>query len=75
MPTDPNANHYDLVIDGHPCEAFDVIQATLTHDQWVGFLRGNVLKYSMRMGRKDGHEGDDARKMATYADLLAKDVD
>ena len=42
-------NHYkDL--DPQP---WDVMQALLTPDEFRGFLKGNMIKYAMRQGKKD----------------------
>ena len=40
------------------------MQHVLTHDEFVGFLKGNVIKYSMRQGKKEGT--DDAAKALHY---------
>jgi hypothetical protein len=40
----------------------------MTHEEFVGFLKGNIIKYSMRQGRKDG--SDDANKALHYAEKL-----
>jgi hypothetical protein len=40
------------------------MQAVMTHEEFVGFLKGNIIKYSMRAGRKDG--SDDAGKAMHY---------
>ena len=42
--------------------------AVLTHDEFVGFLKGNIIKYSMRQGCKNG--SDDGGKLAHYIDKL-----
>ncbi len=34
-------------------ECIDAIQAALTEEQFIGFLRGNVIKYHWRLGNKD----------------------
>ena len=47
-----------------PIQPWEVMEAVLTHDEFVGFLKGNVLKYSMRAGRKEG--SDDANKARHY---------
>jgi hypothetical protein len=62
-----NAN--DLQIGGQHykemgVQPWDVMQAVLTHEEFVGFLRGNVIKYAMRAGRKEG--SDDAGKAKHY---------
>jgi hypothetical protein len=46
-----------------------VMEAVLTHDEFVGFLKGNVIKYAMRQGKKDS---DDANKARHYALKLAE---
>lgn len=47
-----------------PIQPWEVMEAVLTHEEFVGFLKGNVLKYSMRAGRKEG--SDDANKARHY---------
>lgn len=51
-------------------ECIDAIKAQLTHDQWVGYLRGQVAKYNWRLGRK-GESEHDAKKLLWYAKMLA----
>ena len=36
---------------------WDVIEAVLTHEEFVGFLKGNIIKYAMRQGFKDSNDG------------------
>lgn len=62
-----NAN--DLQIGGQHYKAmevqpWDVMEAVLTREEFIGFLKGNIIKYSMRAGRKDG--SDDAGKAKHY---------
>jgi hypothetical protein len=45
-------------------EPWAVMEAVMTHEEFVGFLKGNVIKYSLRQGRKDG--SDDAGKAQHY---------
>ena len=51
-----------------PVQPWTVMEAVLTRDEFVGFLKGNIIKYSMRQGRKDG--SDDANKALHYAEKL-----
>tara|TARA_R110000744_G_scaffold54493_7_gene115683 strand:- start:254 stop:409 length:156 start_codon:yes stop_codon:yes gene_type:complete len=44
------------------------MEAVLTHDEFVGFLKGNIIKYSLRAGRKEGT--DDAGKAKHYMQKL-----
>ena len=46
-----------------------VMEAVLTHEEFVGYLKGNVIKYGMRQGKKDS---DDANKARHYAAKLAE---
>ena len=43
-------HHYNAAGDFQPIE---VMQASMPQQQFIGFLRGNVIKYTMRAGRKD----------------------
>ena len=47
------------------------MQAVLTEEEFIGFLKGNIIKYAMRQGRKLG-ASDDAEKAKHY---LAKLTD
>lgn len=41
-----------------------VMEAVLTPEEFRGFLKGSVIKYAMRQGKKDG--SDDAGKAKHY---------
>jgi hypothetical protein len=63
----------DLQISGShykdmPIQPWHVMEAVLTHEEFVGFLKGNIIKYSLRAGRKDG--SDDAGKAQHYMQKL-----
>ena len=49
------STHYEIWKD---FEAIDIIQELLTHDEYLGFLKGNILKYQLRLGKKDSVEAD-----------------
>lgn len=38
-----------------------VMEAVLTHEEFVGFLKGNIIKYSLRQGKKDSPDAEKAR--------------
>ena len=42
----------------------------LTREEFIGFLKGNVIKYSLRAGRKEG--SDDAGKARHYMQKLSE---
>lgn len=52
-------------------ECIDAIESALSHDQFVGFLRGQILKYTWRMGLK-GDSTEDAKKVQWYNNRLIK---
>lgn len=66
-----NPKHYDL-FPGN--QAIDVIQAALTPEEFNGYLKGNVLKYRLRAGRK-GDPLIDLGKSEWYRDKLQETVD
>jgi hypothetical protein len=48
-------------------QPWEVMQLVLTHEEFVGYLKGNIIKYSLRQGRK---ESDDAGKAKHYMQKL-----
>jgi len=61
-----SGNHYKDM----PIQPWHIMEAVLTHDEFVGFLKGNIIKYSLRAGRKDG--SDDAGKAKHYMQKLTE---
>jgi hypothetical protein len=62
-----NANEYQIGGSHYKdmaVQPWDVMQSVMTHEEFVGFLKGNVIKYSMRQGKKEGT--DDAAKAMHY---------
>jgi hypothetical protein len=47
-----------------------VMESVLSHQEFIGYLKGNIIKYSMRAGRKEG--SDDASKAWHYKQKLAE---
>lgn len=52
-------------------ECIDAIEATLGREQFIGFLRGQVIKYQWRVGLK-GDAGTDAAKANWYGRRLTE---
>jgi hypothetical protein len=48
-------------------QPWTVMQAVLTPEEFRGFLKGNILKYALRAGRKDS---DDTGKLTHYIQKL-----
>jgi hypothetical protein len=66
--TDPvnHPSHYTGAI-----ECIDAIESALGREQFIGFLRGQVIKYQWRLGKKD-NAAQDAAKAKWYAERLEK---
>jgi hypothetical protein len=52
-----------------PIQPWELMESILSKEEFRGFLRGNVIKYSLRAGRKIG-SADDAEKARHYMDKL-----
>lgn len=48
-------------------EPWEVMEALLTREEWLGYLKGNCIKYAMRQGLKGS---DDAEKARHYIQKL-----
>lgn len=51
-------------------QPWDFMQSCMSHEQFVGFLRGNVIKYIARAEKKGGLE--DYRKAMHYLEKLTE---
>ena len=58
--------HYQIYPD---MEVIDVIKKTLTLEEFVGYCKGNSIKYRLRAGKKDDALQDIA-KAETYEEFL-----
>jgi hypothetical protein len=59
-----SGNHYKDM----PIQPWHVMESVLTRDDFIGFLKGNVIKYSLRAGRKEN--SDDKGKAEHYMQKL-----
>lgn len=65
--TESYDQHYKTI----PVEPFDLIISLLSHEEWKGFLKGNMLKYAIRAGRKPGESVEkDISKYKAYKKIL-----
>ena len=72
---DPEPKADAIQVGGHHykdmgMQPWDVMEAVLTHTEFVGFLKGNIIKYSMRQGKKQ--DSDDAGKARHYKQKLTE---
>ncbi len=66
-------NNYDEHYQAMDMQPIEVMQKVLTCEEYLGFLKGNIIKYCMRAGRKQGEEASkDYAKAKRYAELLDK---
>lgn len=66
-----NNTHYDTL---H--QPIETMQANMTPEAFRGYLRGNIIKYICRMGRKDGEaELKEAKKIQDYAKWLVESLE
>ena len=69
-----NADSYQVAGDHYktmPRQPWEVMAMELTTEEFVGYLKGNIIKYSMRDGKKPGAV-DDAKKAEHYRVKLAE---
>lgn len=63
-------HHYSAKSEKYPdLECINFIEAALTPEEYRGYCKGNVLKYSWRCDHK-GATVDDLRKARKYLDWL-----
>ena len=41
-------------------QPWEVMQSVMTQEEFIGFLKGNIIKYAMRQGRKDQYDPEKA---------------
>ena len=61
---DPKSSHYEI-IDG--IDSIDIMEKIMSTDELIGWAKGNVLKYQLRLGKKDNPEQEIA-KIKRYQD-------
>lgn len=59
-----SGNHYKDM----PIQPWALMEMVLTVEEFRGYLKGNIIKYAMRAGRKEG--SDDAGKAKHYMQKL-----
>ncbi len=62
--------HYASMVGLEPIE---LMQLVLSYDEFIGFLKGNIIKYTMRAGKKQGEAAEkDVAKAKRYIEWLMK---
>lgn len=65
MSIDPKSKHYDA----GGISFIDIVEAKLTPDQFLGFLLGNIIKYTCRANHK-GEFNRDMEKADVYREIM-----
>ena len=52
-------------------QSLDIMKKVLTDEEYKGFLKGNILKYQLRLGKKDDTEKE-IQKIKDYTEELNK---
>lgn len=70
----PNTKYYDEHYASMAgLEPIELMQLVLSPAEFIGFLKGNIIKYSMRAGKKQGEAAEkDTAKAKRYAQWLRK---
>ena len=68
-----NVNHPSHYTYGY-VECIDAIRASMTRDEFLGYLKGNIMKYLWRY-RLKGREAEDLRNAQWYLDKLTSSYD
>ena len=62
-----DTTYYDKHYSNMDKQPIEVMQETLTHHEFIGFLKGNIIKYKYRAGLKEGESyHKDKTKQARY---------
>lgn len=64
--------HYELWKD---TETIDIAYACLTPEEFRGFLKGNILKYKLRAGNKEGQPAEKDLAKARHYQTLLRDLE
>tara|TARA_R100000808_G_scaffold23384_2_gene51843 strand:+ start:7734 stop:8132 length:399 start_codon:yes stop_codon:yes gene_type:complete len=72
LPTMEDMVNHPKHYNKHGVECIDAIRATLTDDEFRGYCKGNVLKYTWRERYKNGLE--DLQKAQWYLERVVNDI-
>tara|TARA_R110002012_G_scaffold85583_1_gene213410 strand:+ start:826 stop:1227 length:402 start_codon:yes stop_codon:yes gene_type:complete len=64
----PKSTYYEIF---KGLESIDVIEKILTKEELIGAMKYNILKYQLRLGKKDGIENE-IEKIKDYKSALEK---
>ena len=62
--------HYQIVVGDSNIEVTELIETALTIEEYIGYLKGNILKYHIRAHANNGRE--DIMKANFYSRILER---
>lgn len=69
----PNKHYDEHYASMAGLEPIELMQLVLSPAEFIGFLKGNIIKYTMRAGKKQGEAAEkDAAKAKRYIEWLMK---
>lgn len=69
----PNKHYDEHYASMAGLEPIELMQLVLSLPEFVGFLKGNIIKYTLRAGKKQGEAAEkDAAKAKRYTEWLIK---
>jgi len=69
MSIDEKSSYYDV----GGLEVIKIIKAKLSSEQYIGYILGNIIKYSCRLNFK-GAASRDAEKIGVYSTMLREEL-
>ena len=72
IPPKPDNDRNPSYYANMPVQPISVMRSILTPNEFIGYLKGNIIKYAMRAGKKENT--DDKAKFETYKKWLHKEL-
>ena len=66
-----SGNHYKDM----PIQPWALMEAVLTPEEFQGFLKGNIIKYAMRQGKKAGSDDEWSEESLQHEWLVSEGLD
>lgn len=73
-----NANDYQVGGSHYkdvPVQPWEVMESVLTREEFIGFLKGNIIKYSQRRKGDEAKQREDGEKCRHYQRKLKEVVE
>tara|TARA_R110000851_G_scaffold39966_1_gene101068 strand:+ start:9924 stop:10292 length:369 start_codon:yes stop_codon:yes gene_type:complete len=68
-------NHIDTTYENHYSGGVQVVEYIMSNAETLDYLKGNIIKYIHRYGKKHGYNDEDLYKAIHYITMMAKYAD